>query len=343
MDNKLQNHSSSAHGLDHSADRSSSAHHQDNFVDRSTSARNASAFSSRPSPTHSTEQSLVQRFVAWLDPKLSRFRAPENRISENRTTKNRVAKSSSFRNDSAQNSYAQNHSASESQPQIPPAYSPKTLKEFLAVVKRTPLSVLSAEDRATMASAISFRDRRVSDIMLPRGKITFVHEHDFMGPLTLDKLYQSGQTHFPVLSKDGKQLIGVIHTSALNSLDVKSSASDRASKYVDPTIYYLRDDYTLEQALAAFMRTNSFFYMVINHSGHTVGLLTYETLTTHLLGYEPKDDFSDDTSISAVMNRPQRNPNTPTDPTDPNSPSARQAAQSNPSTSTSSSAQIQNS
>ena len=243
----------------------------------------------------SQNQSLLQRFIAWLDPKLDRFRAPENRIGENSIARNRTADQRA-----AQGSVEKSHSP------IPPSYSPKTLKEFLAVVKRTPLSVLSAEDRATMASAISFRERRVSDIMLPRGKITFVHEHDFMGPLTLDRLYQSGQTHFPVLSKDGKQLIGVIHTSALNSLDVKSSAADRASKYVDPTIYYLRDDYTLEQALATFLRTNSFFYMVINRSGHTVGLLSYETLTTHLLGYEPKDDFSDDTSISAVMNRPPR-------------------------------------
>ena len=154
-----------------------------------------------------------------------------------------------------------------------------------------------------LASALSFRDRTVGSIMLPKEKIVFVNEQDFMGPLMLDQLYQSGQTHFPVTSKDKKQLVGVIHTSALNSLDIKSSENDRAKKYVDSTIYYLRDDYTLEQAMAAFLRTNSFIYIVIDQTGKIVGLLTYQMIVTNLLGYEPKDDFDGDTSILAVMKR----------------------------------------
>ena len=182
-------------------------------------------------------------------------------------------------------------------------FTPQTLEDFLELVKRTPLEVLSIEDRATLASALSFRDRTVGSIMLPKSKITFVGAEEFMGPLTLDRLYKSGQTHFPVTSEDKKQLVGVIHTSALNSLDVKSSENDRAEKYVDPTIYYLRDDYTLEAAMAAFLRTNSFIYIVINKTGKIVGLLTYQMLVTNLLGYSPTDKFDSDTSILAVMKR----------------------------------------
>lgn len=183
-----------------------------------------------------------------------------------------------------------------------PTYSPPTLKAFLQIIKNTPMSVLSASDRVILASAISFREKKVSDIMLPREKITFVYEHDFLGPLMLDKLFQTGYSHFPVLSSDGKQVIGIIHTASLNSLEIR--ANERAGKYVDERVYYLRNDYTLDQAMAAFLRTNSFFYMVVNNQGKTVGLLTYKMLVRALLGYEPNDDFDGDSNLAAIMKRP---------------------------------------
>ncbi|MBQ6394078.1 CBS domain-containing protein [Candidatus Saccharibacteria bacterium] len=189
----------------------------------------------------------------------------------------------------------------ETEPEIPQIYTPKTLEDFLWVIKNTPFDVLSKKDRATIASAISFRDRKVSSIMLPKNKITFVFEHDFLGPLMLDRLYQSGYSHFPVLSSDGHHIVGVLHTDNLNSLEIRDT--DRASAYIDKTVYYLREDYTLEQAMAAFLRTNSFFYVVINQTGQVVGLLTYKMLVTHLLGYEPTDDFDSDSNLAAVMKR----------------------------------------
>ena len=210
---------------------------------------------------------FLEKFVRWVDPKLEKYRAPR---------------------------------PEPKQPE-PEPYLPKTLEDFMWFLRKTPADVLSPEDRATIASAISFRARRVRNVMIPKDKVVFVHEHDFLGPLMLDKLYKSGQMHFPVLSADGRTVSGVIHTEALNSLEVE--ATDRATKYVDKTVYFLRDDYTLEQAMAAFLRTNSFFYVVIDKTGAMVGLLTYKLLVEHLLGYLPDDGFSEDSSIMAVIKR----------------------------------------
>ena len=55
--------------------------------------------------------------------------------------------------------------------------------------------------------------------------------------------------------------------------------------------------------MAAFLRTNCFFFLVIDRAGQLVGLLTYKMLVAYLLGYVPKDDFDEDTSIAAVMKR----------------------------------------
>ena len=186
-------------------------------------------------------------------------------------------------------------------PEEQPPYVVKDVNDLIGVLKRTPKEVLSGKQRALIASSMSFSEREVSEIMMPRSEITFVYEHDFLGPLMLDKLYQSGSSHFPVLSSDGHQVIGLIHTDQLNSLEIKNT--DRATKYLDKTVYYLRADYSLEQAMAAFLRTNCFFFLVIDKNGQIVGLLTYQMLIDYLLGHVPHDDFEEDTSISAVMKR----------------------------------------
>ena len=212
-------------------------------------------------------QKFLTRVVRWVDPKLEKYREKQP----------------------------------EAEPPKPEPYFPQTLEDFLWFLKKTPEDVLPKEDRAIIASAISFRARQVRNVMIPKNQVVFVHEHDFLGPLMLDKLYRSGQAHFPVLSADGRTVSGIIHTGALNSLEI--AATDRATKYMDKTVYFLRDDYNLEQAMAAFLRTNSFFYVVIDKTGAMVGLLTYKTLVEHLLGYLPADNFDDDRSMGAVMKR----------------------------------------
>jgi len=207
---------------------------------------------------------FMKKFTKWVDPKLEKYREPKPPVKQ-------------------------------------PPYVPKNLEDFIGVMRRAPKDVLTGKDRALIAACMSFSDRTVREIMMPRSEITFVYEHDFLGPLMLDRLYKSGSSHFPVLSSDGHQVLGLISTEKLNSLEIKNT--DRAAQYIDKKVYYLRADYTLEQAMAAFLRTNCFFFIVIDERGLLVGLLTYKMLVANLLGYLPHDDFYDDSSISAVIKR----------------------------------------
>ena len=147
---------------------------------------------------------------------------------------------------------------------------------------------------------MTFKTTTVKEIILEKPEITFVRETDFMGPLTLDKLYRSGFKHFPVIDSKG-DLVGVLHTSSLNSLKIKET--DRAFKYLDSNIYYVREDYSLEKALAAFLRVNSYFFIVIDKKNELVGLLTIEMIVRFLLGKTPTDKFENDGDRLAVAVR----------------------------------------
>lgn len=161
-----------------------------------------------------------------------------------------------------------------------PKYTPKTLTDFIDVLRRTPKSILSSRDRDRIAAIMSFDDRKVGHLMVPKSKMIFVGEKEVLGPLVLDKLYKSGFTNFPVVNSKDK-VLGIIHTEALNTLEIKKT--DRASKYLDPTVNYLHINDSLQFAVEEIERTNSYYFLVLDENNSLAGFFTIQMLLDYLL------------------------------------------------------------
>lgn len=247
---------------------------------------------------HEIKVTFLASFTKWVDPKLEKYRTPATRkltpTPETRTpakTTTITEIKSSTKNLTPTNAQL----TSDKQP-----YTPKTIEEFLDIMKRTPRSILDRRERHVIATIMNFPHVKVSEIMLPPSAITYVNDDEVLGPLTLDRLYKSGYQHFPVI--DGRhRIIGLIHTTALNSLEIKKTS--HAREILDPKVYYLREDYTLNQALAAFLRTNCYFFLVVDRYERIVGMLTYQMLIDYLLGETPSDEFERDSDRLAVAKR----------------------------------------
>ena len=160
-----------------------------------------------------------------------------------------------------------------------PKYTPKTLEEFIDVSRRTPRTILSGKDRDRIAAVMSFDSRKVENLMVPKSKMVFVDDKEILGPLVLDKLYKSGFTNFPVVNSKEK-VIGVIHTEALNMLEIKKT--DRAEKYVDKKVFYLHTNDSLEFAVEEIERTNSYYFFVLDDDENLVGFFTVQLLLDYL-------------------------------------------------------------
>ncbi|MBR5647598.1 CBS domain-containing protein [Candidatus Saccharibacteria bacterium] len=183
---------------------------------------------------------FLYKFTKWLDPKLDKYRPKKPEVK----------------------------------------YTPKNLEEFIGVLQRTPKNVLSAKDRARIAAVMNFEERKVEDLMMPKSKMVFVNEKDFLGPLMLDKLYKSGFTNFPVVDNYNK-VKGIIHTEALNMLEIKKT--DRASKYMDKEVYYLHEGDNLGKVKEEIERTNSYYYLVLNEKDELAGFFTIQMLLDYLV------------------------------------------------------------
>lgn len=229
-------------------------------------------------------QQFLRSFAAWVDPKLEPYR-------EYHKTKFDNAKKSKNSGEVvvAEEVYA---------PIVPEA--PQNRDELLDLIRQAPMTVLTSQERKAISAILSLSDVSVSEIMTPATKIIFVNQDETLGPLILDRLYRSGFTFFPVI--DGRQhIIGTLHTAMLNSLDVKDTNS--ADKVMDPRVYYIRSDYSLEDALKAFLRTDSQLMLVVDRYEKLAGMLTFSQVLGFLFDEKFQDDFDRDNDRIAVAKR----------------------------------------
>lgn len=245
---------------------------------------------------------FLRRFTKWIDPKLEPYRThpreasaitsnPADPDTLRAPTFEHAPVSTSLEPEQGTASRS-DHSAFDD--------SPKTRADLFAILAQAPHSIFSQRERKMITNLLDLPSTKVSEVMLPANKIVYVDADEVLGPLTLDRLYRSGLSHFPVKDADGR-LIGCVHTTHFNNLDIRQSS--RVADILDPGLYYIRDNYSLEQALDAFLRTNAFFFLVTDRYGKITGLLTFNDFCRHLFGVNPKDTFAQDNDRLAVATR----------------------------------------
>lgn len=175
-------------------------------------------------------------------------------------------------------------------------------REALQELIATSVGILSASEKKLIRHSLAFSDQLVSSIMTPRDEISSISKSEFLGPLALDDLHKTGHTRLPVIDGDIDHVIGMLYLQNLLTLDSKHSVT--AEKAMEPRVFYIREDQTLQHALAAFLRTQHHLIIVINEYRETVGLLTLEDVIEALLGQKIIDEFDshEDKAMVALRN-----------------------------------------
>lgn len=170
--------------------------------------------------------------------------------------------------------------------------------------------LLSGDEKQLITRSLQFDTRRVDEIMTPSSVIEGVEVDEVMGPLTLDDLHKTGHSRFPVIEKDMDHVVGMLYVHDLLTVDTKK-ATTTARQAMDPRVYYIRNDHTLQQALAAFLKTRHHLFIVINEYRETVGLLSLEDVIEALLGRKIVDEFDKHDDLRAVASRNPKQNNKP--------------------------------
>lgn len=170
--------------------------------------------------------------------------------------------------------------------------------------------LLSNDEKKLLLHGLEFGSRQVSEVMTPRGVIDSIGKKELLGPLVLDDLHKTGHSRFPVTDGDIDHIVGVLHIQDLFVLDGKQRSAT-AEKAMEPRVFYVREDQTLERALAAFLRTRHHLFVVVNEFRETVGLLSLEDVIEALLGRKIMDEFDKHDDLRSVAATNPRGNNEP--------------------------------
>ncbi len=178
-----------------------------------------------------------------------------------------------------------------------------TSKDELEYLVTNAHRVLSAEEQRIIISSLTFETKQVGDVMTPKSVIDSIKSTEMLGPLVLDDLHKTGHSRFPVINGDIDHVVGILYLRDVLSVDGARKHTARVESAMSKDVYYIREDHTLSQALAAFLKTHHHLFIVINEYRETVGIVTLEDTLEVLLGRKIIDEFDAHDDMRAVAVR----------------------------------------
>jgi CBS domain containing-hemolysin-like protein len=82
---------------------------------------------------------------------------------------------------------------------------------------------------------------------------------------------------------------------------------------MQPRVFYIRENHSLEHALHGFLRTRHHLFIVVNEYRETVGLLSLEDVIEALLGRSIVDEFDEYDNLRKVAEGNPKGNNQPKD------------------------------
>ncbi len=152
-------------------------------------------------------------------------------------------------------------------------------------------------DELTMAEhSLTFADKKVSEIFVPRRVVTTVQFNDTIGPVLMDELHKSGHSRFPVLEGKPERIVGILHIEDL----LEAENGGRVRDLMRKPVVYIHEDFYLGQVLHAFLKTYNHLFIVVNEFEEFVGIITIEDIITQIIGGPILDEFDNYTDPRAV-------------------------------------------
>lgn len=175
-------------------------------------------------------------------------------------------------------------------------YEREDLLSLLERQKNQPGSRISHEDLELLIHALTFGDKSVYDCMVPKREVRMISADEEVSPVVIRELHDSGHSRFPVFDRKANLVVGTLYLRDLVSLKQTGKVSD----VMERAVFYVHEEYPLEQALHAFLKTKHHLFIVINKFEEFIGIITIEDILEQILGCKIVDEFDAYEDLHAV-------------------------------------------
>jgi CBS domain containing-hemolysin-like protein len=185
-------------------------------------------------------------------------------------------------------------------PYLTKVYEKEDLIELLAAQQHQPDNRVPADELAMAANALTFGDKKVSDVMTPLRKMRVVSEDEEVGPLLMDELHSTGFSRFPVVATGSAQSNPkVIGTLFLRDI-IGHESHSRVRDLMHKKVFFINETQNLRDGLTAFLKNHYHLFIVVNNFEEVVGVLSIEDVLEQIVGKLIVDEFDRYDDLRAV-------------------------------------------
>jgi CBS domain containing-hemolysin-like protein len=139
-------------------------------------------------------------------------------------------------------------------------------------------------EQILMRRALTFGDRTVSDIMVPRTETAFLPTASTVSE-AIAETEETNHTRYPVFEEDVDNVVGYIHVKDL----YRAPRTNTLRRLLRP-IGFIAETANIEVALQRFQSTRTPLAIVVDEHGGTAGIVTIQDVVEELIG-EVQDEF----------------------------------------------------
>jgi CBS domain containing-hemolysin-like protein len=175
-------------------------------------------------------------------------------------------------------------------------YEREDLLALLEQQKGQPDSRFSHEELDLFMHTLTFGQKMVREIMVPRRVVRSISEAEPIGPMLMKDLHDTGHSRFPVYQDKEENIVGTLYLRDLVTL----KHTGHVRNVMEQAVYYVHEEYPLEQVLHAFIKTQHHLFIVVNSFEEYVGIITIEDILEQILGCRIIDEFDHYDDLRAV-------------------------------------------
>jgi len=175
---------------------------------------------------------------------------------------------------------------------VPPAreagHAPVSEDELRTLVRESAAGgEIEEEEQRFTENVLTFGDRRVREVMVPRSRIVFVSDGSSREHL-VEVIRDSGLTRLPLVGADGglDAPLGLLHVKDLIVRGEKASSLQELARPIER----VPESMLIDELLERLRKLREHFALVADEHGTVVGLITLEDILEEIVG-EIEDEF----------------------------------------------------
>ncbi len=160
------------------------------------------------------------------------------------------------------------------------------LREIIRYHEDVGDGIIDQDEERIILGALSFSDLKVSDILIPREHVFYLHPDTLVTPELLDKIRRKGFSRVPVVAPMPDQVTGILYLKELIGQPQGKPVSELCSKR---NILSVSESMRLDELLNLLVHQKMHMAIVVDKNKYFKGVATLEDIMEEILKIELED------------------------------------------------------